>query len=97
MTVFTDQNTQLLREFAKLTQQLTQSQDEFFELELQMNRLLGEPAALDSITIEECDEVERALKSSLERVEAKKVRTVTRLCSPCLALYTHQTLATSRC
>lgn len=71
--MFTDQNTELLREFAKLTQQLTQSQDDFGQLELQMNRLLGDPAALDDITIEECDEVERALKSSLERVEAKKV------------------------
>lgn len=71
--MFKDQNTQLLQEFATLSQQLVESQDECEQLEHQVSRLLGHPSALESATIEECDELEKALKTSLDRVEAKKV------------------------
>jgi len=71
--VFKDQNTQLLQEFASLSQQLNEAQDEYGHLEHHLNRLLGEPAALEAATIDECEELERTLKTSLERIEAKKV------------------------
>jgi hypothetical protein len=39
-------------------------------------RLLGEPSALSSASLQECEVVERQLKDALGKVDAKKVRTV---------------------
>ena len=84
MAVFKDQNTQLLQEFASLSQQLNEAQEEYGHLEHHLNRLLGEPVALEAATIDECEELERTLKTSLERIEAKKVRLVLELmCAEC--------------
>lgn len=74
MAVFKDQNTQLLEEFASLSQQLTEMQDEHAQLELHTQRLTGEPAALENVTIEDCERLESVLKSALQRIDAKKVR-----------------------
>ena len=71
--MFKDQNSQLLQEFASLSQQLGEAQEEYGLLEHHLNRLLGEPAALETVTIDECDELEKSLKTALERIEAKKV------------------------
>lgn len=76
LAVFKDQNTQLLEEFALLSQQLTTAQDSYNELEAQLFRLLGEPAALENATIEECEELENRLKNALQKIDAKKVSTV---------------------
>lgn len=73
LTVFKDQNSQLLQEFASLSQQLGEAQEEYGLLEHHLNRLLGEPVALESVTIDECEELEKTLKTALERIEAKKV------------------------
>jgi thiamine pyrophosphate-dependent acetolactate synthase large subunit-like protein len=73
LAVFKDQNTQLLEEFASLSQQLTEMQDEHAQLELHTQRLTGEPAALDSVTIEECERLETVLKAALQKIDAKKV------------------------
>lgn len=73
MAVFKDQNTQLLEEFASLSQQLTATQDSCADLESQLCQLLGEPAALENVTIEECEELESRLKLALQRIDAKKV------------------------
>jgi hypothetical protein len=73
LAVFKDQNTQLLEEFALLSQQLSSAQESYSELEAQMARLLGEPAALEAATIEECEELEGQLKGALQRIDAKKV------------------------
>jgi hypothetical protein len=74
--VFKDQNTQLLEEFASLSQQLTEMQDEHAQLELHAQQLTGEAAALESVTIEDCERLEATLKSALQRIDAKKVRPV---------------------
>jgi len=71
--VFKDQNSQLLQEFASLSQQLGEAQEEYGLLEHHLNRLLGEPVALETVTIDECEELEKSLKTALERIEAKKV------------------------
>jgi DNA repair exonuclease SbcCD ATPase subunit len=83
LAVFKDQNTQLLEEFALLSQQLSSAQESYNELEAQMARLLGEPGALETATIEECEELEGQLKGALQRIDAKKVsfvREMLRLC-----------------
>eukprot|EP01032_Pedospumella_encystans_P020064 gene20064-22805_t len=72
LTVFKDQNSQLLQEFASLSQQLGEAQEEYGLLEHHLNRLLGEPLALETVTIDECEELEKSLKTALERIEAKK-------------------------
>ena len=71
--MFKDQNSQLLQEFASLSQQLGEAQEEYGLLEHHLNRLLGEPVALETVTIDECEELEKSLKTALERIEAKKV------------------------
>ncbi len=73
LTVFKDQNSQLLQEFASLSQQLGEAQEEYGLLEHHLNRLLGEPVALETVTIDECEELEKSLKTALERIETKKV------------------------
>ena len=74
LEVFRHQNSELLQEYAALSQQLGEAQEEAAQLEHHMNRLLGESIALESVaTIEECEELERSLKTALDRIEAKKV------------------------
>jgi phage shock protein A len=73
LAVFKDQNTQLLEEFASLSQQLTATKESCADLESQLCQLLGEPAALENVTIEECEELESRLKLALQRIDAKKV------------------------
>ena len=80
MDVFKLQNTELLKEFASLSQQLGEAQEEYGMLEHHLNRLLGESAALENVTIDECEELEKTLKSSLDRIEAKKVCGVLLIC-----------------
>mmetsp|Transcript_7461 Transcript_7461/g.16600 ORF Transcript_7461/g.16600 Transcript_7461/m.16600 type:complete len:423 (-) Transcript_7461:526-1794(-) len=75
LEVFKKQNTELLQEFAALTAQLTQSQEETQLLELNSNRLLGESGALNSATIQECEGLEKQLKNALQKIDAKKVHT----------------------
>ena len=73
LAVFKDQNSQLLEEFAGLSQQLTESQEEYNQLEHHLNRLLGESIALENVSIEECEEIEKTLKNALQKIDAKKV------------------------
>ena len=61
-----------------MSQQLGEAQEEYGLLEHHLNRLLGEPVALETVTIDECEELEKSLKTALERIEAKKVTFVPR-------------------
>lgn len=73
LEVFKDQNTQLLQEYAALSKQLGEAQEEASSMEHQLNRYLGERDALEGITLEECELLEKRLKDAIDKVEAKKV------------------------
>ena len=56
-----------------LSQQLTELQNQYHQLECQHSRLLGESTALERVNIEECEELEKILKTALQKIDAKKV------------------------
>ena len=74
LEIFKEQNSQLLHEYSLQSTQLVDLQDELITTGSSLKRLQGEKSALDGITsIEQCEELERTLKHSLDLVEARKV------------------------
>ena len=67
-----DQNTTLLAELSATTAEVSSLLLERDELQATADRLCGRPSALEGITLEECTDLERLLKFSLESLEARK-------------------------
>jgi hypothetical protein len=64
----------MLRELTSLNAELSALQDVHSETDSALGRLLCRPRAMEAVTsIEECEELERTLKVSLDAVEVKKV------------------------
>jgi hypothetical protein len=73
MHVLTEQNILLTSEMALARRIANDLQIAHDRLELQLARYRAEPVAIDAMTLEMCEELERELKISLEAVESKKV------------------------
>ncbi len=77
-----NQNSQLLKELTSLNSQFNDLQEESSDMEARLDALLGRPAAVEALsTVEECEELERTLKASLEAVEERKVRLLMLICN----------------
>ena len=73
MEVFKNQNGELLSSLSSLSDQVTDLHDENAQLETELDRMMGRKHAVDSMTLEECELVERNLRSSLDILEVRKV------------------------
>eukprot|EP01034_Spumella_vulgaris_P021775 gene21776-27840_t len=73
LDIFKDQNTQMLRELTSLNARHNALQDEHSDTETALHRLMCKTSAIEAVTmIEECEELERTLKASLDVIEVKK-------------------------
>ncbi len=64
----------MLRELTSINGQFTALQDVHAVTDAALERLMCRPRAMEAVTtIEECEELERTLKVSLDAVEVKKV------------------------
>lgn len=82
LDTFMNQNSQLLKELTSLNSQFNDLQEESSDMEARLDALLGRPAAVEALsTVEECEELERTLKASLEAVEERKVRLLMLICN----------------
>jgi hypothetical protein len=64
----------MLRELTSLNSRYTALQDEHSDTESALHRLMCKTSAMEAMTtIEECEELERTLKASLDVIEVKKV------------------------
>ena len=71
--MFKNQNGELLSSLSSLSEQLSDLQDENAQLETELDRMMGRKHAVDSMTLEECEFVEKNLKTSLDTLEVRKV------------------------
>ena len=74
LEVFKNQNGELLSSLSSLSDQVSDLHDENAQLETELDRMMGRKHAVDSMTLEECELVEKNLRSSLDILEVRKVR-----------------------
>lgn len=72
--MFRSQNSELLASLSSLSEQLSDLQEENSQLEVQTDRLMGRKPAVDMLTLDECEQLEKTLKHSLDVLEVRKVR-----------------------
>jgi hypothetical protein len=66
-------NNELLLSLSSLSDQVSDLQSVNAQLETELDRMMGRKHAVDSMTLEECELVEKNLKSSLDILEVRKV------------------------
>eukprot|EP01038_Epipyxis_sp_PR26KG_P010099 gene10099-13575_t len=72
LEVFKVQNSQLLVELTSLSMQVNELQECNQSLDNQINKLSGQTDVVETLNLEECEELERILKFSIENVEKRK-------------------------
>ncbi len=74
MEVFAQQNRQLIEEFNVVNNQLHHAELSSISLQQKIDIYRGEKKALDGLSIDALEEVEKELKKTLQLIEDKKVR-----------------------
>jgi len=72
LEIFRNHNAELLKELSCLSEQVTELQEENCQLEGQLHKMMGKREAVQAMTIEECEMIEKNMKASLEAIEARK-------------------------
>jgi hypothetical protein len=67
------QNKQLLEEYRVMSDELANTQDTYNKSKRKIEVFEGQKEALNRLTIEECDDYEKTVKSTLHKIEERKV------------------------
>ena len=73
LEIFRSQNAELLKELSSLSEQVNELQEENSQMEGQLSKMMGKREAVQTMTMEECELIERNMKTSLEVIEVRKV------------------------
>jgi hypothetical protein len=73
LEVFVLQNKQLLEEYRVMSDELANTQDTYNKFKRKIEVFEGQKEALNRLTIEECEDYEKTVKSTLHKIEERKV------------------------
>jgi hypothetical protein len=73
LEVFVLQNKQLLEEYRVMSDELANTQDTYNKSKRKIEVFEGQKEALNRLTIEECEDYEKMVKSTLHKIEERKV------------------------
>lgn len=76
LEVFARQNKQLIEEFNLVNKRLNALEDQNKDLTQQIRRYKGDSAALDELTIQDYETLEKDMKKALPYIEAKKAELI---------------------